>query len=144
MGPLPNFAHSMEPHLRKLGMPTRLNKGVIELDRNYVVCREGVVLTPEQAKILVPAPSPLQSLHRSNLSSSCASPYSLPSRQKLLEIKMSQFSMALLCVWRKTGEDEGTFEVLAQSTSAGHDDGSDLDEDESEEDHDDDDEDPDD
>jgi hypothetical protein len=52
-GPLPNFGHSMEPHLRKLGMPTRLNKGVIELDRHFTVCKEGATLTPEQAKILV-------------------------------------------------------------------------------------------
>jgi len=91
-GPLPNFAHSMEPHLRKLGMPTRLNKGVIELDRNFTVCKEGATLTPEQAKIL-----------------------------KLLEIKMSQFSMMLKCVWKRTGDlgtGEGAFEQLAEESSA--------------------------
>jgi len=57
-GPLPQFAHSIEPHLRKLGLPTRLNKGVIELDRNHTVCKKGATLTPEQAKILVRSAGP--------------------------------------------------------------------------------------
>jgi hypothetical protein len=52
-GPLEDFAHSMEPHLRKLGMPSALNKGVITLLKDYEVCREGVPLTSEQASILV-------------------------------------------------------------------------------------------
>jgi mRNA turnover protein 4 len=92
-GPLPNFGHSMEPHLRKLGMPTRLNKGVIELDRHFTVCKEGATLTPEQAKIL-----------------------------KLLEIKMSQFSMALKCIWKRTSDfavGEGAFEMIAAEGSSG-------------------------
>ncbi|XP_055920355.1 mRNA turnover protein 4 homolog [Eupeodes corollae] len=51
-GPLKDFAHSMEPHLRSLGMPTKLEKGVITLYSDYTVCEEGKVLTPEQARIL--------------------------------------------------------------------------------------------
>jgi hypothetical protein len=42
----------MEPQLRKLGLPTSLKNGVIELQAVVTVCREGDVLTPEQCKIL--------------------------------------------------------------------------------------------
>ena len=37
-GPLPNFSHAIEPHLRKLGLPTSLNKGVVTLDKAFTVC----------------------------------------------------------------------------------------------------------
>lgn len=43
----------MEPHLRSLGMPTVLKKGVVTLTSNYTVCTEGKTLTPQQARILV-------------------------------------------------------------------------------------------
>jgi mRNA turnover protein 4 len=52
-GPLKQFPHSLEPHLRQLGMPTTLQKGVVTLLKDYEVCKEGVALTPEQARILV-------------------------------------------------------------------------------------------
>lgn len=52
-GPLHQFQHTMEPQLRKLGMPTSLEKGVITLIKPFTVCRKGDVLTPEQAQILV-------------------------------------------------------------------------------------------
>jgi len=52
-GPLPQFDHSMEPQLRRLGMPTSLKKGVITLIKPFKVCQKGDVLTPEQAQILV-------------------------------------------------------------------------------------------
>lgn len=52
-GPLEQFAHSLEPHLRSLGMPTSLKKGVVTLIKDYTVCKKGQILTPEQAKILV-------------------------------------------------------------------------------------------
>lgn len=52
-GPLPNFSHSIEPHLRQLGLPTSLQKGVVTLLKDYTVCEEGQTLTPEQARILV-------------------------------------------------------------------------------------------
>lgn len=52
-GSLQQFQHTMEPQLRKLGMPTSLEKGVITLTKPFTVCRKGDVLTPEQAQILV-------------------------------------------------------------------------------------------
>lgn len=52
-GPLLDFSFSMEPQLRTLGLPTQLEKGVIVLREEYVVCRAGTHLSPEQAQILV-------------------------------------------------------------------------------------------
>jgi len=46
------FQHSMEPSLRKLGLPTELRKGIIHLTRDYDVCKENDTLTPEQCTIL--------------------------------------------------------------------------------------------
>lgn len=51
-GPLPDFSHSIEPHMRQLGMPTALQKGVVTLIKDYEVCKPGQPLTPEQARIL--------------------------------------------------------------------------------------------
>jgi mRNA turnover protein 4 len=42
----------MEPQLRSLGMPTRLNQGIVTLDRDYVICKEGEVISSEQAQLL--------------------------------------------------------------------------------------------
>ncbi|KAJ0075041.1 hypothetical protein Patl1_34579 [Pistacia atlantica] len=52
-GPLEQFTHEMEPLLRKQGMPVRLNKGVVELVSDFVVCEEGKPISPESARILV-------------------------------------------------------------------------------------------
>lgn len=52
-GPMPEFPHSIEPHLRQLGMPTALKKGIVVLLKDYAVCKKGQTLTPEQARILV-------------------------------------------------------------------------------------------
>ena len=46
------LAHSVEPNLRKLGLPTRLVKGRVVLDGEYVVCREGEVLGSGQTALL--------------------------------------------------------------------------------------------
>lgn len=50
------MAHSMEPGLRKLGVPTRLVKGKIVLGEDggegYTVCREGEVLGSGQTTLL--------------------------------------------------------------------------------------------
>jgi mRNA turnover protein 4 len=51
-GPLAQFAHSIEPHLRKLGLPTSLQKGIITLLQDYTVCVKGVELSPEAANVL--------------------------------------------------------------------------------------------
>ncbi|XP_031847757.1 ribosomal protein LP0-like [Nomia melanderi] len=51
-GPMPEFPHSIEPHLRQLGMPTALQKGVVTLIKEYTVCKKGQMLSPEQARIL--------------------------------------------------------------------------------------------
>jgi len=51
-GPLPDFSHAIEPQLRLLGLPTTLNKGVVTLIHEHTVCKEGDVLSSEQARIL--------------------------------------------------------------------------------------------
>lgn len=51
-GPLDEFSHAIEPHLRSLGMPTKLDKGIVTLYKDFTVCEKGKVLTPEQARIL--------------------------------------------------------------------------------------------
>jgi len=71
-GPLEQFPHSMEPHLRSLGLPTSLKRGVVTLIKDYTVCQEGQMLNPEQAKIL-----------------------------KLLAMPMSEFRLVLDSVWSK-------------------------------------------
>ncbi|GMT31755.1 hypothetical protein PFISCL1PPCAC_23052 [Pristionchus fissidentatus] len=72
-GPLEQFAFSVEPQLRKLGMPTSLVKGVIHLTQKFRVCTEGQVIKPEEAKIL-----------------------------KFLEEKLSVFHVNLKAYWSKT------------------------------------------
>lgn len=69
-GPLEQFTHEMEPFLRKQGMPVRLNKGVIELVSDFVVCEEGKPVSPESARIL-----------------------------RLLGMKMATFRLNLICRW---------------------------------------------
>ncbi|KAG5625531.1 hypothetical protein H5410_010749 [Solanum commersonii] len=69
-GPLDQFTHEMEPFLRKQGMPVRLNRGVVELVSDFVVCEEGRPLSPEAARIL-----------------------------RLLGKKMATFRLHLLCRW---------------------------------------------
>lgn len=62
-GPLSDFSHAIEPHLRKLGMPTKLDKGVVTLISDFVVCEKGKILTPEQAKILKLIHKPMAKFH---------------------------------------------------------------------------------
>lgn len=47
-----NAPHSIEPQLRKLGMPTTLKKGVPTLANPYTICKEGQKLSPDQAHLL--------------------------------------------------------------------------------------------
>ncbi|KAI0632406.1 mRNA turnover protein 4-like protein [Trametes polyzona] len=46
------FPHNEEPQLRKLGLRTRMDRGVPTLDVPHTVCQEGKALTPEQAQLL--------------------------------------------------------------------------------------------
>lgn len=53
-GPLDamRFPHSMCEYLRKLGLPVKLDKGVINVEEETVVCEPGEELTAEAATIL--------------------------------------------------------------------------------------------
>ncbi|KAH9851517.1 mRNA turnover protein 4-like protein [Lenzites betulinus] len=46
------FPHNEEPQLRKLGLRTRMDRGVPTLDVSHTVCVKDKVLTPEQAQLL--------------------------------------------------------------------------------------------
>ena len=46
------LAHSQEPTLRKLNVPTRLVKGKVVLENEHVVCRDGEQLTSGQTMLL--------------------------------------------------------------------------------------------
>ena len=51
-GPTGPIVHTLEPALRALGMPTKLNKGVVELLSDHTICREGQKLTAQQCQLL--------------------------------------------------------------------------------------------
>ena len=46
------FPHNEEPQLRKLGLHTKLVRGVPTLDVPHTVCEKGKTLTPEQTQLL--------------------------------------------------------------------------------------------
>ena len=74
-GPLGEpLAHTLEPSLRKSGMPSRLNRGVVECVSEYTVCREGERLTPGQAALL-----------------------------RTFDVKMAAFKLRLLACWQAEG-----------------------------------------
>jgi len=80
-GPYPKFDHSMEAYLRtKLGLPSSLKNGQVILEKSYTVCTERVPVSIEGAKIL-----------------------------KLLDNRMSTFTMQLECVW-----SNGDFKMLSK------------------------------
>ena len=101
-GPLPQFSHSIEPHLRQLGMPVELKQGIVTVRHSYTVCKKGDTLNPEQCKILVrfqifvwcllcSPPSQKKILTDPNLI--------VLYYQKLLDIKMSEFKFTFKCYW---------------------------------------------
>nr|CAG4642735.1 EOG090X0BJA [Evadne anonyx] len=51
-GPLEQFPFNMEPALRKLGLPTSLQRGVVTLLKETTVCKAGSPLKPEEARLL--------------------------------------------------------------------------------------------
>jgi len=51
-GPLEQFPFNMEPALRKLGLPTSLQRGVVTLLKETTVCKAGAALKPEEARLL--------------------------------------------------------------------------------------------
>jgi len=71
---LAKLPHSIEAHLRALGMPTQLRDGRIHLLGDHVVCTAGKELTSDAAQIL-----------------------------KLLGLKQAQFSVAVEAHWQKNG-----------------------------------------
>lgn len=44
--------HTLEPTLRKNGMPTKLNRGVIELQADHTLCKAGSHISPQGAILL--------------------------------------------------------------------------------------------
>jgi len=73
-GPLPDFSHAIEPQLRLLGLPTVLKKGIVTLLCDHTVCKEGDLLTSEQARIL-----------------------------KLLGKEQAEFRLRMIAVWSNDG-----------------------------------------
>ena len=69
-GPLAGFPHSMEPYLRKLGLPTKLQAGAVQLLCDYTVCKAGDVVSSDQAKLM-----------------------------QLLDVKQALFELTLTCRW---------------------------------------------
>ena len=47
-----NMPNNMEPMLRKLGLPTELNQGILVCRQDYKICSPGQVLSAEQAHLL--------------------------------------------------------------------------------------------
>uniref|UniRef100_A0A7S2BIU4 Ribosome assembly factor mrt4 n=1 Tax=Alexandrium andersonii TaxID=327968 RepID=A0A7S2BIU4_9DINO len=72
---LAHLPHSIEHHLRQLGMPTQLRDGKIHLLGDHTVCKEGQDLTADAAQVL-----------------------------KLLDIKQAQFTMSVEAHWQRGGK----------------------------------------
>merc|ERR1719379_2651485 len=49
---LARLPHSIEAHLRQLGLPTQLREGVIHLLGDHTVCKEGREMSSDAAQIL--------------------------------------------------------------------------------------------
>jgi len=79
---LARLPHSIEAHLRQLGMPTQLKEGKIHLLGDHVVCKKDQELTSDAAQLL-----------------------------KLLEIKQAKFTMTVECHWTKGGKFEDCNEM---------------------------------
>lgn len=51
-GRLADVPHTMAETLTKLGMPVRLDKGVVVLPYEHTICKAGEAITPDQGKLL--------------------------------------------------------------------------------------------
>ncbi|CAL8101127.1 unnamed protein product [Calicophoron daubneyi] len=69
-GAFPKFSHTMEPYLRQLGLPVKLVRGVVNLEKEFTVCKKQDVLTPEQCRIL-----------------------------KLFDLQLSEFRVGIIASW---------------------------------------------
>ena len=69
------ISYTMEPMLRQMGMPTILQKGVVQLLGDYTLCKEGKTLDPNQSKLL-----------------------------KLFRIPMAKVKVKFDCCWTKDGQ----------------------------------------
>jgi len=76
-GPLNQFSYAMEPHLRQLGLTTKLEKGVIYLEKDETICEEGDTLTSDQSQLL-----------------------------KLLGIEMAEFKITIEACWSQDAHFE--------------------------------------
>lgn len=79
---------------------------MVTLLKDYDVCKEGDVLTPEQARILVSSPvDPINC--KQEVLFSTKSAHLLFGSQKLFAIEMAEFRVQIKCVWNsETGEFE--------------------------------------
>lgn len=46
------FPHSLEPQVRKLGLPTQLQNGLVTLVAPFTICQKDDHLTPDQGRLL--------------------------------------------------------------------------------------------
>jgi len=74
---LAKLPHSIEAHLRQLGLPTQLKEGKIHLLGDHTVCKKDQDISADVAQIL-----------------------------KLLEVKQAQFTLTVDAHWKKGGEFE--------------------------------------
>jgi len=72
---LAKLPHSIEAHLRQLGMPTQLINGKIHLLGEHTVCKEGKELTSDAAQVL-----------------------------KLMDVKQAQFTLEVEAHWERGGK----------------------------------------
>lgn len=82
---LANQPHSIEAHLRAIGLPTQLQNGKVILLGKHTVCKEGTPITADQAQVL-----------------------------KLIEKKMANFSMTILAKWTKSSGSFEKFKELEE------------------------------
>jgi mRNA turnover protein 4 len=77
--------HTLEPTLRKNGMPTKLNRGVIELLADHAVCKEGEFISPQGAILL-----------------------------RLFGYELAKFKMDLLCGWVSRRNTDESFRSVSR------------------------------